>query len=117
MEQILPGAASGGCELVAQVRAAGGIPFVKTNIPQTMMTWQCSNPVFGTTTNPWSANHTSGGFSGGEAALLACDGSAFGFGSDIGGRHVLLLCNIPGQRFLNDLLDDRHQSPYANIIL
>ncbi|KAG8861472.1 hypothetical protein FRB96_002921 [Tulasnella sp. 330] len=72
-------------ELVAQVRAAGGIPFVKTNIPQTMMAWECANPVFGTTTNPWSANHTCGGSSGGEGALLGCDGSALGFGSDIGG--------------------------------
>ncbi|KAG8852243.1 hypothetical protein FRB96_008889 [Tulasnella sp. 330] len=64
-------------ELVSQVRAAGGIPFVKTNVPQ--------NPVFGRTVNPWSPAHTSGGSSGGEGALLACDGSALGFGSDIGG--------------------------------
>ncbi|KAG8996647.1 hypothetical protein FRB94_008144 [Tulasnella sp. JGI-2019a] len=72
-------------ELVAQVRAAGGIPFVKTNVPQTMMAWECANPVFGRTLNPWSANHTCGGSSGGEGALLGCDGSALGFGSDIGG--------------------------------
>ncbi|KAG9001537.1 hypothetical protein FRB94_004688 [Tulasnella sp. JGI-2019a] len=72
-------------ELVSQVRAAGGIPFVKTNVPQTMLTFECANPVFGRTTNPWSSAHSSGGSSGGEAALLACDGSALGFGSDIGG--------------------------------
>ncbi|KAG8855311.1 hypothetical protein FRB96_007109 [Tulasnella sp. 330] len=72
-------------ELVSQVRAAGGIPFVKTNVPQTMLAYECRNPVFGRTINPWSSKHTSGGSSGGEAALLACDGSPIGFGSDIGG--------------------------------
>ncbi|KAG8982635.1 hypothetical protein FRB93_007949 [Tulasnella sp. JGI-2019a] len=72
-------------ELVSQVRAAGGIPFVKTNVPQTMLAFECTNPVFGRTTNPWSSGYTSGGSSGGEAALLACDGSPLGFGSDIGG--------------------------------
>ncbi|KAG8878215.1 hypothetical protein FRB98_006316 [Tulasnella sp. 332] len=71
--------------LVSQVRAAGGIPFVKTNVPQTMLAYECRNPVFGRTINPWSSKHTSGGSSGGEAALLACDGSPIGFGSDIGG--------------------------------
>lgn len=65
--------------------AAGAIPFVKTNIPQTMMSFVCSNPVFKTTTNPYNPLYTCGGSSGGEAALLAMDGSAIGFGSDIGG--------------------------------
>ncbi|KAF8903595.1 amidase signature domain-containing protein [Mucidula mucida] len=47
--------------LVAQIIDAGGVPFVKTNVPQTMFA------------------------SGGESALLALDGSALGIGSDIGG--------------------------------
>ena len=57
----------------------------KTNVPQTMLAFECSNPLWGRTTNPWSAAHTCGGSSGGEAALLAMDGSALGVGSDIGG--------------------------------
>ncbi|KAG8858225.1 hypothetical protein FRB96_005354 [Tulasnella sp. 330] len=72
-------------ELASQIRAAGGIPFVKTNVPQTMLSFECANPVFGRTVNPWCSKYSSGGSSGGEAALLACDGSALGFGSDIGG--------------------------------
>ncbi|KAH8111020.1 amidase signature enzyme [Phellopilus nigrolimitatus] len=73
--------------LVSQVRAAGALVIVKTNVPQTMLSFECANPVFGRTTNPWSAGaaHTSGGSSGGEAALLAQNGSALGIGSDIGG--------------------------------
>jgi amidase len=42
------------------------------------------NPLFGQTGNPWQPQHVAGGSSGGEAALLAADGSAFGIGSDIG---------------------------------
>ncbi|GJE91018.1 amidase signature enzyme [Phanerochaete sordida] len=72
-------------ELVRLVREAGGIPFVKTNVPQTLMFFECVNPTWGRTLNPYSADHTSGGSSGGEGALLAMDGSALGWGSDIGG--------------------------------
>ena len=67
------------------MREAGGIPFVKTNIPQTLMFFECINPVWGRTLNPYSALHTSGGSSGGEGALLAMDGSVLGWGSDVGG--------------------------------
>lgn len=50
-----------------------------------MLAFECRNPLWGQTTNPYSKNHTCGGSSGGESALLASDGSALGFGSDIGG--------------------------------
>jgi len=50
-----------------------------------MFAFECSNPVFGRTTNPYNDAYTSGGSSGGEGALLAMDGSALGIGSDIGG--------------------------------
>ncbi|EPQ32148.1 uncharacterized protein PFL1_00345 [Pseudozyma flocculosa PF-1] len=63
----------------------GAIPFVKTNIPQTMLAFECQNPVFGRTLNPYSPHHSCGGSSGGEAALIASDGSPAGVGSDIGG--------------------------------
>lgn len=71
--------------LVTQLRTAGAIIFVKTNVPQTMFAFECSNPVWGRTTNPWNNKYTCGGSSGGEGALLAMDGSAMGVGSDIGG--------------------------------
>ena len=71
--------------VVSFLREAGAIPFVKTNVPQTMLAFECSNPLWGRSLNPWSHAHTPGGSSGGEAALLAVDGSAAGIGSDIGG--------------------------------
>jgi Asp-tRNA(Asn)/Glu-tRNA(Gln) amidotransferase A subunit family amidase len=75
----------GGLQLVSFIREAGGIPFVKTNVPQTLLAFECANPLWGISKNPYSANHTPGGSSGGEAAILAMDGAALGWGSDIGG--------------------------------
>ncbi|WWD09618.1 hypothetical protein V865_007746 [Kwoniella europaea PYCC6329] len=71
--------------LVKLFRKGGGIPFCKTNVPQTLLAFECRNPIFGTTTNPYSSERTCGGSSGGEAALIALRGSPMGWGSDIGG--------------------------------
>ena len=59
--------------------------YVKTNVPQTMFAFECCNPVWGRTTNPYNEAYTCGGSSGGEAALIAMDGSVAGIGSDVGG--------------------------------
>ncbi|KAF8239357.1 amidase [Tricholoma matsutake] len=77
--------ATANADLVAHFLAAGAVLFVKTNIPQTLFTFECSNPVWGRTTHPYNDKYTCGGSSGGEAALLAMDGSAVGLGSDVGG--------------------------------
>ncbi|THU99137.1 amidase signature enzyme [Dendrothele bispora CBS 962.96] len=71
--------------LVQQLIDLGAIPVFKTNVPQTMFSFESSNPLWGRTTNPYNSGYTSGGSSGGEAAALALDGAAFGIGSDIGG--------------------------------
>lgn len=71
--------------LVQAFIALGAIPLCKTNVPQTMLTFHSANPLYGTTTNPYSKDHIAGGSSSGEGALLACDGAAFGIGTDIGG--------------------------------
>jgi Asp-tRNA(Asn)/Glu-tRNA(Gln) amidotransferase A subunit family amidase len=70
-------------QTVKALLAAGAIPFVKTNLPQAMLGFECSNPLWGRTTHPLSSAYTCGGSSGGEAALLAASGSALGFGSDL----------------------------------
>ncbi|KAF7311652.1 putative amidase PB8B6.03 [Mycena kentingensis (nom. inval.)] len=83
-------------DIVATLKAAGAIPIVKTNVPQTLLSFECSNPVFGRTINPYGPRYTSGGSSGGESALLAMDGSVLGVGSDIGGslRCPATFCGI-----------------------
>ncbi|KAJ7445802.1 amidase [Mycena galericulata] len=88
--------ATSDADVVKLLKAAGAIPIVKTNVPQTMFSFECCNPVFGRTVNPYNSGFTSGGSSGGEAALLAMDGSALGVGSDIGGslRIPAAFCGI-----------------------
>ncbi|KAJ3375021.1 hypothetical protein GGF31_005743 [Allomyces arbusculus] len=63
----------------------GAIIIAKTNVPQMMLSFECSNPVIGRTVNPHNPKFTSGGSSGGEGALLALRGAAIGVGTDIGG--------------------------------
>ncbi|KAH7868391.1 amidase signature domain-containing protein [Lentinula edodes] len=84
--------------LVSQLISLGAIPIAKTNVPQTMFSFECNNPLWGRTTNPYNSKYTCGGSSGGEAALLAMDGSAFGIGSDVGGslRIPAAYCGVYG---------------------
>ncbi|KAJ7646909.1 amidase signature domain-containing protein, partial [Roridomyces roridus] len=72
-------------QLVQSMISAGAIPFLKTNIPQTLYSFECSNPIWGRTSNPYNAEYSSGGSSGGEASMLALDAAVIGLGSDIAG--------------------------------
>ena len=55
---------------VARLRGAGAIPIGKTNTPAYGWTAVTTNPVFGTTRNPWNPSRSPGGSSGGSAAAL-----------------------------------------------
>jgi amidase len=71
--------------LVALLKQLGAVIYCKTNVPQTMLVFECANPVFGITSNPHNHDLVPGGSSGGEAALIAAGGSILGVGNDIGG--------------------------------
>lgn len=71
--------------IVKLLRDAGAVPFVKTTIPITLMSFESHSSVFGVTKNPHVHTHTPGGSSGGEAALLASGGSRIGIGTDVAG--------------------------------
>ncbi|KDQ55801.1 hypothetical protein JAAARDRAFT_37227 [Jaapia argillacea MUCL 33604] len=86
--------------LVDILYECGAVPFVRTNIPQTLMWPETFNNVFGRTSNPYNRALTSGGSSGGEGALIALKGSPLGIGSDIGGsvRIPSAFCGLYGLR-------------------
>ncbi|XP_059545685.1 vitamin D3 hydroxylase-associated protein-like isoform X2 [Myotis daubentonii] len=86
--------------LVKVLKAQGAIPFVKTNIPQTLLSFDCSNPIYGQTRNPLNLKKTPGGSSGGEGALLSKGGSILGMGTDTGGsiRMPCSFCGVYGLR-------------------
>ncbi|NXE24792.1 VDHAP protein, partial [Ardeotis kori] len=71
--------------LVKVLKIQGAIPFAMTNVPQSLFSYDCSNPIFGQTLNPLNHQKSPGGSSGGEGALIAGGGSILGIGSDIGG--------------------------------
>ncbi|MCA9600818.1 MAG: amidase [Myxococcales bacterium] len=72
--------------VVDAARAAGAIVLGKTNVPQSLLSpLETTNPIWGTTPNPWNAARAPGGSSGGEAVSLASGMSPLGLGTDVGG--------------------------------
>ena len=84
--------------LAARLRRAGGIPIAKTNLPDLLFAFESDNLLFGRTNNPYGLSRTSGGSSGGKAALIAACGSPLGLGSDCAGsvRLPAAFCGIAG---------------------
>ncbi|HWS99958.1 MAG TPA: amidase [Pyrinomonadaceae bacterium] len=99
---------------VARLRAAGAIIFGKTNVPEMAIPYECDNPVFGRTNNPYDAGRTSGGSSGGEAAAVSACLSAAGLGSDLSGsiRVPAHFCGVVGLKpTIGRVPCDRHCPP------
>ena len=84
--------------LALRLRSAGAIPIAKTNLPDLLFAFESDNLIFGRTNNPYDHARTSGGSSGGEAALIAACGSPMGIGSDAAGsvRLPAAFCGIAG---------------------
>lgn len=80
--------------LAAMLIDLGAVLYCKTNLPQSIMTGDSQNNVFGRTLNPRNKLLTAGGSTGGEGALIALRGSILGVGTDIGGSiRVPSACN------------------------
>jgi amidase len=77
---IQPAAAD--AEVVRRLRAAGAVIVGKTNTCELGQWPFTSGPAFGHTRNPWSADHTPGGSSGGSAAAVAAGLVTAAIGSD-----------------------------------
>jgi len=84
--------------VVARLRAAGAILLGKTNTPELTLAGETDNFVYGRTNNPYDLSRTSGGSSGGPAAIVASGGSPLDLGSDTAGsiRIPAHYCGIAG---------------------
>jgi amidase len=71
--------------LVERYKQAGLVIFGKTNSPELGLTTTTESVLFGQTHNPWSLQRTSGGSSGGAAAVVASRIVPMAHGSDGGG--------------------------------
>ncbi|KAL3446286.1 fatty-acid amide hydrolase [Aspergillus insuetus] len=79
--------------LVEMLLDLGAVLYVKTNVPQTMMTADSDNNIFGRTLNPHNTHLTAGGSSGGKGALIAFHGLILGISTDSAGSiQIPALC-------------------------
>ena len=82
--------------IVERLRAAGGIPIGRTNMPSGAIRWHCESELWGATVNPWDETRTPGASSAGEAAAIATGMSPLGLGNDGLGslRHPAQCCGV-----------------------
>jgi amidase len=77
--------APGDSPIVRNLRRAGAIVVGRTNTPEVSMRLTTVNPLHGRTWNPWHADASPGGSSGGAGAAAAAGFGAIHHGNDIGG--------------------------------
>ncbi|XP_056408370.1 vitamin D3 hydroxylase-associated protein-like [Hyla sarda] len=84
--------------IVKVLKKQGAIVFAKTNLPQSVLCCETSNPIYGYTLNPHNQAKGPSGSSGGEGALIGGGGSILGIGTDLGGsiRLPASSCGIAG---------------------
>jgi amidase len=74
--------AAADAEVVRRLRAAGAVVLGKTNVPELTIWPFTESATFGVTRNPWDAQRSPGGSSGGSAAAVAAGLVGAALGSD-----------------------------------
>ncbi|MEO8542413.1 MAG: amidase [Burkholderiaceae bacterium] len=105
--------------VVERMRAAGAIAIGRTNLPDMALRVHTDSSLHGLTRNPWNAERSAGGSSGGEAVALATGMSAIGLGNDIGGslRNPANACGIASIRPSAGRVPDAGFVPTADHLL
>ena len=85
-------------EALARLRRAGLVFVAKTNLPELAILGTTEGRLKGPARNPWNLEHSTGGSSGGSAALVAARAVPLGHGGDGGGslRIPASACGLVG---------------------
>jgi amidase len=88
--------APGDSPVVANLRRAGAVIVGRTNTPELSMRATTDNPLRGRTRNPWDAEASPGGSSGGAGSAAAAGFGPIHHGNDIGGslRFPSFACGV-----------------------
>lgn len=94
---------------VAHFRGLGFDPLVKTTLPEFGLTATTESTTYGATRNPWNVLHSTGGSSGGSAALVASGALPIAHANDGGGsiRIPAALCGLVGLKPTRGRFPDR----------
>lgn len=92
--------AAGTSPWVAQYLALGFEPLAKTTLPEFGLTATTESTRYGATRNPWNTDHSTGGSSGGSAALVASGALPVAHANDGGGsiRIPAAVCGLVGMK-------------------
>ncbi|WP_239373737.1 amidase [Snodgrassella gandavensis] len=91
---------------VQRLLNAGAIIIGQTNLSELALWPECTNILYGKTSNPHNTKYTSGGSSGGDAAIVGAGGVPFALGTDGGGSiripaaHCGVFGHKPSSRFV-----------------
>lgn len=79
---------------------AGVVVIGRSNTPEFSVRWETTNDFYGATNNPWNAEVTPGGSSGGAAASVAAGINPLATGTDLGGslRQPAQACGVSSIR-------------------
>ena len=95
---LKPTPAKRSSKFVGQLHSLGLICLGKTTMPEFGLTGTTESSAFGATRNPWNLSHSTGGSSGGSAALVAAGVVPLAHGNDGGGstRIPAACCGLVG---------------------